>query len=201
MVEEYFAREKRRHPVWKSESEFKALFVLSSDDQTQRAVDTLKKEMADIIALLKEKGRDPILSKDTLDFFQSELESIKTVSGKLADRRIRNRNRQIRFLQNLENYCAKSQIAFDFVLLDQKGFTSGFGSSNIGQINVVFDEKAMESYHEFQKVSAVLRAGDEPEKMFYLFHHRASDENFPKSGLIDFLKHKLLFDDGLFAQR
>lgn len=192
MIEEYFAREKRRHPVWKSEPEFKALFVLSSDYQSCRAIDTLKEEMAAIIALLKEKGKDPVLSKDTISLFESELEDIEAVGDDFAARRKRRLKRQMQFLLKLENFCERSGIEFNFVLLDQKGFMSGFGSSNIDKINIIFNDGATESYYEFGAVSAVLHADDEAEEMFYLFHHRANDKGFPKEGLIGCLKEAFI---------
>lgn len=192
-VLEYFARGVRKHPVWKSEAEYGALFRLGADKDAQAAKD-LENAFEGIASYLKEKGEEPVLSEKTIQLLDCEL----SVLGERADaspllaEKGPELEDQKRLLEELRDYSTICGIDFEYVLLDQKSFSSGFESEGLGNIEVVFSDDATDSYKFGNLMPSLsskshneLQRPIESRRIFYLYHARTNEGKFSANDLAE----------------
>lgn len=173
MSAEYFERRERRHPVWKSEAEYKAFVLdlarggtLIQEFETAMSVtakylvkstDSWVIDEALISKLEKEKA---LLDKTELD---PETKKIQ----------VENKEKILKVMHSLKNYAAEKKIDCNFVILMASQFNSGFGKSDFASINIVFDTKEGEKPAKVGEIVSSLKAKErERDNFFYLFYKR-----------------------------
>lgn len=190
-ITEYFDRGKRRHPIWKSEAEFRALFCLEAAE-IQEAIDALSAALGGLSEYLDAKGLGRAINVKTLATIESEMRALEEQDAKslLAKERDEGRDLQDQhhLLRALHDFSERKEIEFDYVLLDQKSFKSGFESGDLGSLKVVFSDRSGEPSYLLKGLLPSTRLAGESQRVFYLFHHDASQGDFPKKELVDCLK-------------
>lgn len=154
--EEYFKRDTRRVPVWKSEAEFRSLF-----DSSER------KSISDVmrwIVTIFEPESNAEINENTLvklkDKFSDQLENpiyqnIRTLVSAILE------------------LCVKYGIRQDVLILSASAFTSNFSKEKVKKLRIVFPGIGPRSLKD---VSTTLSSDDpEEEKLYYFFY-------YPKSG-------------------
>lgn len=188
---EYFERGARRHPVWKSEAEYRALFCLEAAEN-QEAVDALAGTLGGLVKYLDTKGMSPILDGRTLAAIESEISDLETQEKKslIAEERSKGTDLhdQHNLLCALRDFSEQENLEFSYVLLDQKSFESGFESGDLENIKVVFSDRKGEPSFALGKLMPATRLKGESQKVFFLFHHDGSRDGFPKRELVSRLK-------------
>ena len=202
MVVEYFRRCDRRHPIWKSEAEYQLLFCSDSDyREIARARSQMLRGME---KALSDGGLDGILNDDTLKALEAEEKRLGEKPNTQTRSRIKSLGTETRFLRELRDFCERKNdykeregeaISFDFALVTVKRFKSGFESSDLAELPVVFGS-SQEGYKRFGEVTRVLGSGGRDDRgaddlnCYYLYHRDASKPGFPKKELVKFLKRK-----------
>lgn len=197
MIGEYFDRGNRRHPVWKSEAEYKMLFRARMDEQELQVVEKLEKVMANLIDLFGERGQLAVLDEAAIMRLESELEMLEDACNGKGGVQERNKRRalvdQLRLLKWLRDYSDDHGLDFDFAVLSTKNFSSGFLAGDIGREKVVFDDEVGAKWSSFSKVASGLSANNEAGRTFFLFRRRREGEQFDKW---DFANHLVgVFDE------
>lgn len=190
-VREYFERSRRRHPLWKSEAEFRSLFCLDAGRDKSASKD-LCRAFRSLIAKLKEQRLDPVLTTDTIALVEKDVAESKTsVEGEsiLARYKSSGTNDMVRVLRVLEAFSTKHEVKFNYVLLSQASFRSTLGSANLAALRMVFSDDPDAASYEFGDVCPGVTAQGASEDVFYLFHHQASSEGFPREELVAELKN------------
>lgn len=192
LVVEYFDRSARKHPVWKSEAEFSALFA--SGGELSSSMEETRSTLKEISETLEARGADALLRSDTIDLLMGEIEGADT-SDQRVEMRVKDTERLVDFLKALRAFCEgdgrnpSRRIAFDFVLVPAEGFKSGFGGKSLKDIPIVFDdEPGLAVICKFGEVSKVLTNVEQPKPLFYLYHKEANSRTFPKAELVAFFK-------------
>ena len=190
-ITEYFDRGERRHPIWKSEAEFRALFCLEAAEN-QEAADVLAAALEDLSEYLDAKGLDRVINAKTLAAIESEIRALEEQGTKslLAEERDEGQDLQDQYhlLCALRDFSERKGVEFDFVLLDQRSFKSGFDSGDLGSLKIVFSDRSGEPPYPLKSLLPSTRLAGESRRVFYLFHRRASQKGFPKKELVDCLK-------------
>ena len=202
LVVEYFRRCDRRHPVWKSEAEYRSLFCA---DSRNREIASVRSQMLrGMEKALSDGGLDGILNDDTLKALEAEKESLGEKRNAQTQSRARSLEAETRFLRGLRDFCRRKNdyegregesISFDFALVTVKRFKSGFESSDLRELPIVFGS-SQEGYRRFGEVTRVLESGGRDDRgaddlnCYYLYHRRASKPDFPKKELVEFLKRE-----------
>ena len=202
LVVEYFRRCDRRHPVWKSEAEYRSLFCA---DSRNREIASVRSQMLrGMEKALSDGGLDGILNDDTLKALEAEKESLGEKRNAQTQSRARSLEAETRFLRGLRDFCRRKNdyegregesISFNFALVTVKRFKSGFESSDLRELPIVFGS-SQEGYRRFGEVTRVLESGGRDDRgaddlnCYYLYHRRASKPDFPKKELVEFLKRE-----------
>lgn len=190
-ITEYFDRGKRRHPIWKSEAEFRALFCLEAAEN-QEASEALADALEALSEYLDTRGLGRVINTKTLKALESEMRALEEQDEKslLAEARVEERDLrdQYHLLCALRDLSERQEIEFDYVLLDQKSFKSGFESGDLGSLKVVFSDMSGEPSYLLKSLMPSTRLEGESRRVFHLFHHGASKKGFPKKELVSCLK-------------
>lgn len=176
-TKEYFNRQKRRHPVWKSEAEYRSLFYRRVGENTD-IMNYIEKEINDLSQyVLNVTGKDTI-DYSTIDACKREIskaeDELKS-SGKKNKKEVTNHlntvNAHLKVLECMEKIATASRVDFDFLILNADQFNSGFMKEEFAQLPILFPDRG--HVDMFGKIVTTMSAEKtEKEKFFYLFYRR-----------------------------
>lgn len=172
---EYFERTQRRHPLWKSEAEYKASFtskygsegaLIKKFNDTLDAIEKFIRKNTDTWVinddLINKIKKDKETAEELLEnkeLSEVEQESLKT--------QIFDRKKILPILECLQNYSEEKGIKCDFVILNADIFNSGFNKDDFGKIPIEFDGK----YSLFKDVVSTLSSIESSNRnFFYIFY-------------------------------
>lgn len=175
---EYFQRKERRHPLWKSEAEYKAIFT---DGYTDKLFDIIENGLDGLCKYLNyvcqsKEINDVALTKckEDIDAFQ-KLVSAGAKEENIASS-ISKKKKHLQWMKALKKFADEQKIAFDFVILRANQFNSGFAKEAFEKILIEFDTLKNPRY--FGKVTNTLKAEKSlRERFFYLFYRRTDGKS------------------------
>ena len=182
---EFFARNTRRHPLWKSEAEYKAYLVQRYGKG--QVFDKLKRAFDETENYLRKYSDGWIINDDVIKKVEAELEKIKNDQSSGVDDLSRKKQLEtktdIQKLMNCMNkYTTKVDCKCNFVLLKASQFESGFNKRDFDKIPIVFKKESGENVFNFIDVVSTLNSKrDRSEQdFFYLYFKDENDGNFNK---------------------
>lgn len=175
---EYFARNRRRASVWKSEAEFRALFQERIGDKS-KAIQTLETDFETLVNYCQSKTGCPIITDKLFSLLdQEEHEAIKAKENNEIDDEfyedllvgIETRRFWCNVLSNIHRELdERIGIEFEFLVIFQKKFSSSFKSS-IGDIPILFPN-IKNNVTPLKNVIDVLAAdSDRKSNFFHIFY-------------------------------
>ena len=199
LCEEFFERRMRRHPVWKSEAEYKA-FVLdmasggSLLEKFEQAMSVTAKYLIkstdfwvidDSLIAKLEKERASLLSTD----MDQETKKVQ----------LENKEMILKVVHSLEGYAKERGISCNFVILMASQFNSGFGKPDFSATNIVFQTKDGEKVAAVGKIVTAIEAKErDRDNFFYLFYKRKDNANVDNDDIDNQEICKKLFKDVVF---
>ncbi len=180
LIKEYFDRSRRKHPIWKSESEFRMLFG------TGATCKGLNEGIGNFAELLEKSGLPSIIDPSTQALLgEDDLERKGDSPWFGEDVRT---SGPLRLMKKLEEQLQSKGAELDYTFLTQKSFESGFVSGSLQEIPIIFEDTPEAERRFFREVSSFLDVEGSGTGFFYFYHRRASEEPFPRIELIDILK-------------
>lgn len=187
-AEEYINRKNRRHPVWKSEAEYRA--HLGKKALGEQAFKCFTDEMD---KLFKYYGNDldgiVHIDKTCIEKCDKDISKweSKIIEQKQGEKSIIDTARMKESLKQIQIYKKWTDIFFefaddqgidrDFVIIPTNQFTSGFSKSDIGRLRIEFP--GLKEPCDFAEVSNVLTSYSDPDesRFFYLFYYRKNPDD------------------------
>jgi len=172
LTEEYFNRNLRRHPLWKSEGEYK--FILENTknkDKINEVFIEIRKLFDKIVG--KEKLVPPVINKISFDLVNKGGNEFAFCMA---------------FFEILKKFSRDQEIDFDFVLIPAMEFQSNFSKIEVKKIKVwyPYNDKSTET---IGKADLSLIAEQKENQYFYLYYRRKENRK------IEFIKIIQLFND------
>lgn len=175
LTDEYFSRDSRRHPIWKSEAEYRALFDLnlgtSKLDELEIAFQNIEKYISDNL-------EKPIINDSIIIHCEYELGKLEQLGNILSQKDINNKkdglNNILKWANCLKKYCEDHSMLFDFVIISANKFKSGFIKKDVNEILIYFP--SFYSSSDIRKVSTILDSSETRKNFFYLYYKRIDDE-------------------------
>lgn len=194
---EYFNRQSRRHPLWKSEAEYRA--YLGTLVQGGSILEKLEKALKSTEIYLTKTSDTWIINDDTIIDISNECKKAKealdsgSVHQETARTQLETKEQILKVMQCLEEYAVKHKQSTNFVLLRASQFYSGFNKPDVSDINIVFKKGSTESVKKFKEVVPTL-IGDNSwrEDYFYLYHNHTFDGKEPIEEIFEKLVAKFL---------
>lgn len=174
---EYFARNKRRTAVWKSEAEFRALFQEYIGDDT-RSIKKLEANLEGLVDFCQDQTGVPIVNRKIFDLLEmEEAEAIRARDKEEIDQDyyddimqgVREKKHWVEVLENVVQEL-NDVIEFEFLIIFQKKFNSSFKSS-IGDIPILFPN-VEDGVIAFSKVVDVLHSNAERKSNFFHLYYK-----------------------------
>ena len=184
---EFFERENRRHPVWKSEAEYKAyISAMSSEGQ-------IKEDFLDCLGAFaggKQKDvQEPIvINEELVEKLENEVAELKQKSEKILSetkdpttkKSIRQQQKgaanKLKLCKYLVEYAKNHNMQDDFLIVKANMFNSNFSKEEIRKVLIVFDQGEEESIKMFSEVCNTLKADGIKEEFYYLYYRRSKCE-------------------------
>jgi hypothetical protein len=139
---EYFARDKRRSAVWKSEAEFRALFQKRIGDTTDSIVG-LEKDFEELAKYCQDKTGTPIVNDVVFEILdQEDADAKKALDDGEIDKDdyddiISGDGTKRHWAKILIGLAEKLNLEHDFMIIFQKKFSSSF-KATVGDIPIYF---------------------------------------------------------------
>lgn len=176
-VSEYFERGSRRHPLWKSEAEYKAFFLdrVKSGD----LIDLLEDAMETTAKYLSKNTANWVINDALLHSLEGELTAIETAPLDPKSKEVqRNEKKKIlKVVVCLNKYAQSVGYTGDFVLLKSSQFNSGFSKPDFSTTKIVYPLSSIRKISDFgDKVSSLTGIHSERPNFFYLYYKRSADE-------------------------
>ncbi|NLJ31433.1 MAG: HD domain-containing protein [Clostridiales bacterium] len=196
---EYFARNKRRIAVWKSEAEFRALFQARIGDDS-KFTKNLQDAFESLVKYCQDKTNLPIVNAKIIEFLNKEeadnSEAFKT--GKIDEEKyadisegIKSRKHWTNILKDLSETL---NLEFDFLIVFQKKFNSSF-KEEVGEIPILFPSINNESsILPFKDVVAPLKPSvKRSSNFFHLFYRQnGSVDTARKKEIVNAIAKRLI---------
>lgn len=185
---EYFDRQKRRHPVWKSEAEYRSLFYRRVGENTD-VMNYIEKEINDLSQyVLNITGKDTIdastitACREEISKAKVELKSSRKKNEKEVSNHLKTVQAHLKVLECMEEIATRSKVDFDLLILNAEQFNSGFMKEEFAQLPILFPDRS--HIDMFGKIVNTMSAErTEKDKFFYLFYRRKEDKD--SKGMID----------------
>lgn len=205
LTDELFDRSQRRHPMWKSEAEYSALFahVLHG-----KKLNKLEEHIEQLEEYLKKYCSAPIINQQFVDHCDAELRGLESIAATLQDNSdyllkaddIAAKRRAIQVNREWGScfleFAEKNGLPFDFVIIKANSFQSGFLKPAFSEIRVQLQKD--HPLCKIGEVSSILHATPGRDKFFYVYYRREegalSKRNRSEltSSLASCLQHKIL---------
>ncbi len=180
-VAEYFSRKDRRHPLWKSEAEYKAIFGTGYNDTIFQTVENELEELQKYLNFTTQFGEMNTAAFDALkadiQSTQEELSSASTSEKKAKFKtQLATKEKHLKWLMCFKEFADRQDIEFDFVIIPSHQFNSGFGKLAFEEIEIAFP--VLKHPCNFKKVTNALSATkSDRDKFYYLFIRRKDREH------------------------
>ncbi len=184
LSEEFFERRSRRHPLWKSEAEYKAYFDGKTKGGT--VLTDFEKAMELTSRYLLKSSDSWVINESAIDKLKSDLEEVEkaSITPKTKEVQIRDKTAILKIMECLHRYSVENDHICDFVILRVSQFNSGFGKPDFSKTKIVFPSAKEELITEFGVIASSLKARDkERDNFFYLFYKRNNNNAINKKEL------------------
>jgi len=177
-MNEYFDRKERRHPLWKSESEYKAIF---SEGYSDKIFDIIEQSLEDLGKFLNFINKSQGINEKAIEACEQEIKRHQELLEADPDKEkqynaaISMKKKNLKWMTLLKEFAENQNIPFDFVFIKSNQFNSGFAKEDFAKIKIEFNDVGKSHY--FEKVTNVLKAEkSERDKFFYLYYRRDGEK-------------------------
>lgn len=171
---EYFSRKDRRHPLWKSESEYKAYISLrfGSDGIIQN---NFNEALSETEKYMRKFSEGWIINDSVIAKIEQDLKNLDD-AGDQIDQSTKNAQRTqkekiLKVTNALKSYANRNGMDCDFVLLEASNFYSGFNKDDLSNIPIRFPKKTGKNIFCLSEVVSLLGSSEiKNNRFFYLFY-------------------------------
>lgn len=152
LIDEYFERNKRRHPSWKSEAEYNAYI---EEELKGNKLEEVKAAIDIILDSLEEK-KVYAIDEEYMNNIEAEIAKLDEVKSSLDPdtfaAQMKGKSEIRKICNGLKKYAEANNLMPDYVFLKTTQFSSGFGKPDFTNIFIVFDKGGKCSLKRFKEV-------------------------------------------------
>lgn len=185
VFEEFFSRKERRHPLWKSEMEFKVCF---NEDRMSENEKKRMKEIKDAVNAIINQKKDETTNIGNYVIDEDLCKKVKDgqedypAAGKCL-------------LKNIEAYFEKLNKKVDMVILQEAGFESKLKKLNSDDVYVEMPDYALDRWkcnglYRYSELVKIPDNANRIEDIFYFY----SRESINTKEFVSFLLTEAVFD-------
>ncbi|WP_156831332.1 hypothetical protein [Desulfitobacterium sp. PCE1] len=149
LIDEYFFRGSRRHPLWKSEAEYRALF---DNELGKNRLDEFEIAFKDMEKYIIDNFSIPVINENVLVSIERKENEIEEEKNTIPDRDYKNLMDGIKKIKKWINCLSKialdNDIPFDFVIIGANKFKSGIFEGGLGKHPYTFSIFTIASFYQ-----------------------------------------------------
>lgn len=163
---QYFCRDERYKPLWKSEAEF---VEVVKKELSARILRELRSELQ---AFTSANGKDVFFINEPV--YTDALNQIKEVLEKIINdpKRVEVEKNTLRIYQVLRNFSAEYGLAFEFAVICSGHFESNYKKLAVNDIYVELSKKHVVPLAKTLSVQAIASTEEELQGLFYIYTSR-----------------------------
>lgn len=176
-VSEYFERGSRRHPLWKSEAEYKAFFL--DRVKSGHLIDLLEDAMETTAKYLSKNTVNWVIDDKLLRLLNDELADLEAAKLDEKTKEVQRNEKQkiLKVVTCLIEYAHSVGYTGDFVLLKSSQFNSGFSKPDFSTTKIVYPMLSTPKISNFgDKISSLAGISSERANFFYLYYKCGTGE-------------------------
>lgn len=182
---EYFSRNKRRHPIWKSEAEYKAYMTLRFGENG-KIFENLSSALSETEKYMRKNSESWIINESIIEKLENDLKNVDESTEidettKKAQKEIK--EKILKVIQALNNFASENEIDCDFVLLEASQFYSGFNKKDLLNIPITFPQKAEPNTYPLKDVVTLLESNELDVKEFFYLYYKEGNKPIDKDAL------------------
>lgn len=177
-IKEYFTRKDRRHPLWKSEAEYKAIFGKVLNDNSYKKFED---EIEGLLKYLNTVTRSYEINKDAISAIENDISETEQIEAQVDTRKdsirkqLEAKRRHLKWLNCFRQFAESQDLELDFLFIQSNQFNSGFRKVAFDNIEVLFS--SLQKPDKFKNVTTTLSANkSERDTFYYLFYRRNGRE-------------------------
>lgn len=200
LCREYYERKLRKHPIWKTEAEFQAIF-----QGRENALDLIKEEFDNLKDYLRSRGLPFLINGEALASCRAEVEELeqnkkaaKSLEREKIEVALVTKREHIRWMEIFDQFASSQKIKFEFLIIYTDQFNSGFRKQEFGNIQIQFPE--LKEACRFGDVSNVLKSEkSKGEKFFFLYYTR--EPGMKEVSITNLVKQMLSLANNILVER
>lgn len=182
LSEEFFERGKRRHPVWKSEAEYKAyISSMSGEGELKEGFSDCLRSFVEGDArgiqmpIVINQNLEDKLKKEKEDAEKRLTDAQNSIDKDSFTEQRKGIQRRLSLCHFLNRYADEHGLEKDFIFLQASMFTSTFSKEDVKKIPIVFSQNGAEVVKRVDDVCNLLNSEGVKEDFYYLFYRRKSE--------------------------
>lgn len=192
LVDEYFERKQRRHPLWKSEAEYNAFI---ERDLEGKQLELVKESITTMLDSLEGKKVYSI-GNEYINEIKSEIERLDSMKDVLDkdtyDAQLKGKSTIKKICDGLKKYADANGIVPDYVFLKSSQFSSGFAKPDFSNINIIFNKDVNPEPKKFGDVVVTLKSFSENKNFYYIFSKNLIDKPVDGKNIYSYLIKEFL---------
>lgn len=178
LINEYFDRSIRRHPMWKSEAEFKVIF---DNNRGRSWIKAFSEILEKLNNFLEKDCSEPLLNKNALDCCNGKLSDVKNWEG-ISDYDKKQFTKKyenlLKIIEAFEKLAKAMNVPFDFVIIKANRFQTGFSKNSLQEMLIDFE--GFEFPKALKLVTQLLDSLPDEEKNFYYLYYKRDNSTSTK---------------------
>lgn len=166
-IDEYFDRNLRKKALWKSEAEYKLHFSLGTFGP--EIIRKLNEKINSIEKVFNTLSTEPFINENLLKYFEEELrknsENKEPIMQKISKQRAEEIQSTIDFIMFFKRYSEANDIKFNFAILSDKQYNTGFTKMEFKNIKIQFET----GVKNLSEVVQVLESKKIDDTYFYIY--------------------------------
>lgn len=179
---EYFSRNRRRHPLWKSEAEYKSYLPLQFGENG-KVFEKLTSALTETEKYIRRFSDSWTINRSIIEKLENDLKNV--TKSKEIDETTRKAQKEIKekilkVLKTLETFADSNGIDCDFVLLEANEFSSGFNKGDLLNIPITFPKKPEPNTYPLKDIVTLLGSSEIDVKEFFYIYYKEGKQSIDK---------------------
>ena len=192
LIDEYYERNKRRHPLWKSEAEYNAYIEEDVGGNKLEEVKLAIKIMLDSLEGKKVYSIDDAYIND----IESEIEKLDEVKEILDSdtykAQMKGKSEIKKICDGLKEYAKDNNFQPDYVFLKATQFSSGFGKTDFSNILILFNKNGKRNLKRFKEIVPTFDISYDKKDYYYIYSQKIDRDSTNDKNIYSYLlKHFL----------
>ena len=192
LIDEYFERNKRRHPLWKSEAEYNAYIEEELKGNKLEEV----KAAIDIILDSLEGKKVYAIDEEYMNNIEAEIAKLDEVKSCLDPdtfaAQMKGKSEIRKICNGLKKYAEANNLTSDYVFLKTTQFSSGFEKPDFTNIFIVFDKGGKCSLKRFKEVVPTFDVSYDKKDYYYIYSKNIEKNPIENKSIYSYLVKEFL---------